>query len=290
MVKTGQAAASLEFRRLAFQSTRHPRLPVEVISRVELLERHGKAFFGLPERLDFYLLIVTTGGCGWHDVDFAPVELRPGGMLLIRPGQVHRFRWEETVAAELVVFPPESVKRSTRDRFLPVGTESVCGQLPPRDSQQLRSDIEVLRVEQGAFDGSVQRADLLRARLDIALMQVGISDALAQPVAARSPLYLAFCRLVEARFATSRHAQEYANSLRCSHRTLNRACELATGRSAKELVDHRVALEANRLLIGTERPQEQIATDLGFSETTNFGKFFHRMTGLTPGEYRRTSG
>lgn len=60
----------------------------------------------------------------------------------------------------------------------------------------------------------------------------------------------------------------------------------ATGRTAKEIIDARVMLEAKRLLIHTDRPVAAIAADLGFSEPTNFVKYFTIRAGMAPGAFR----
>ncbi len=286
MVRTGQPPKPGEIRRLGYHSTRHPRLPVEAMARHELLDRYGEPFFAFPERLDFFLLVLATRGHGEHEVDFTTIKLQPGTVLLIRPGQVHRFRWNGTAVADLVLFPPESLTASTRDRLMQIGTGALHGRLAAPDTEQLHGDIEAIRAEQERFDDSAEYAALLRARLDVVLLQVTIGCERAQPQAAHSPLYTAFCELLEARFATTRHAQDFAAALGYSRRTLNRACERATGRSAKNLADRRVALEAKRLLIGSDSPIEHIAARLGFSEPTNFGKFFRRLYGATPGDFR----
>jgi AraC-like DNA-binding protein len=60
-----------------------------------------------------------------------------------------------------------------------------------------------------------------------------------------------------------------------------------SGHTAKELIDTRITLEAKRLLTYTHLPIAAIARNLGFSESTNFGKYFARMAGCSPGEFRR---
>ena len=71
-----------------------------------------------------------------------------------------------------------------------------------------------------------------------------------------------------------------------SPRTLTRACLAATGRSAKQVIDDRVTLEAMRLLAVTDDPIADIGRRLGFPEPTNFGRFFARETGQSPGNFR----
>ena len=69
-------------------------------------------------------------------------------------------------------------------------------------------------------------------------------------------------------------------------RTLTRACLAVTGRSAKQVIDERVALQARRLLAATDEPIAQIGRQLGFPEPTNFGRFFTREVGVSPGAFR----
>nr|WP_324614235.1 helix-turn-helix transcriptional regulator [Streptomyces sp. NRRL B-1140] len=93
---------------------------------------------------------------------------------------------------------------------------------------------------------------------------------------------------LERSYATTRRAEDYADRLGYTVKTLTRACQAATGRSVKHVIDARVALQAQRLLAHTDEPVATIARRLGFSEPTNFGKFFTRHTGTTPGDFRRT--
>jgi AraC-like DNA-binding protein len=71
-------------------------------------------------------------------------------------------------------------------------------------------------------------------------------------------------------------------------RTLTRACLAVTGRSAKQVIDERVALQASRLLAATDEPIARIGRRLGFPEPTNFGRFFTREVGVSPGAFRAT--
>jgi AraC-like DNA-binding protein len=88
----------------------------------------------------------------------------------------------------------------------------------------------------------------------------------------------------------TRRVEDYAERLDCSVRTLTRACLAVTGRSAKQVIDDRVALQAMRLLAATDTPIADIGRWLGFPEPTNFGRFFQREVGQSPGAFRATVG
>ena len=79
---------------------------------------------------------------------------------------------------------------------------------------------------------------------------------------------------------------EYAARLGYSPRTLNRLARAHTGRSAKQLIDERVVLEAKRLLSHGGASVADIAQGLGFDDPSNFSAYFLRHTGLRPGGFR----
>lgn len=55
-------------------------------------------------------------------------------------------------------------------------------------------------------------------------------------------------------------------------------------------MDRKLTLAAKRLLLHTQDTVEQIAEALGFSESTNFVKFFHRLEDCTPRAFRDRFG
>ena len=99
-----------------------------------------------------------------------------------------------------------------------------------------------------------------------------------------------FAREVERRFGEWRRVEDYAQALGYSARTLTRASLEAAGAPAKEVIERRVVLEAKRLLAHSSRPVGAIALDLGFSEPTNFVKFFRRREGMAPLAFRQRQG
>ena len=95
-----------------------------------------------------------------------------------------------------------------------------------------------------------------------------------------------FRDLLEAGFASSRSVAHYADQLGCSARTLTRATNAVVGRAPKEMIDDRVTVAAVRLLTTTDLQINWIAQHLGFSQPSNFSKFFRRTTGVLPAEFR----
>lgn len=79
---------------------------------------------------------------------------------------------------------------------------------------------------------------------------------------------------------------EIADRLFVHPNYLSAILKRATGQTAKDLVDRQAAAVARRLLAQPEIPIKEVAADLGFAETTHFSRFFRRVAGQTPTDWR----
>ncbi|WP_275790978.1 GlxA family transcriptional regulator [Pararhizobium gei] len=70
-------------------------------------------------------------------------------------------------------------------------------------------------------------------------------------------------------------------------RSFDRRFKKATGYSPLEYVQWLRVEEAKQMLELDERPIEDIAFDVGYSDLASFRRLFRKIAGLTPGEYRR---
>lgn len=83
-----------------------------------------------------------------------------------------------------------------------------------------------------------------------------------------------------------RKARFYADRLNISLGHLFSVIKRVSGKSPGEWIDDYVTEEARALLKGTNLTVQQISHQLGFPSQSFFGKFFKRVTGLSPKEYR----
>ena len=186
-------------------------------------------------------------------------------------------------------FPPHTPRRPWLPdlEFGPTALSAPAGERQGlfQAAAELESEYRLL----GTRDETTARlsAELLRQLLAVALLRVArLPRAPGSGSAEVSEVFRAFQREVERSFAATRDVQYYAARLGYAPRTLTRACLAATGTTAKQFLDARVTLEAKRLLVHTDQAVAAIGRDVGFSEPTNFGKFFAREAGMTPGAFR----
>jgi transcriptional regulator GlxA family with amidase domain len=69
-------------------------------------------------------------------------------------------------------------------------------------------------------------------------------------------------------------------------RTFLRRFKAATGMKPVEYMQNVRVGKARELLEFTRRSIDQIAWAVGYEDATAFRRVFHRITGLSPGEYR----
>ena len=113
-------------------------------------------------------------------------------------------------------------------------------------------------------------------------------QARADTVDTRLPeVYVAFRNAIETDLTHRHDVVDYAHHLGYFARTITRACQQATGQTAKRVLTDRLVLEAKRLLVHTDNTAATISRQLGFSEPTNFAKFFTRNTNNSPTTFRQ---
>ncbi|MBI2769239.1 MAG: helix-turn-helix transcriptional regulator [Burkholderiales bacterium] len=279
-----------------FHNPRLAKVGVEAMSLAQLRERAG-ATLGPPERVEFLELLLVESGRGTHSVDFTDYELQPGTVVLVRPGQVQQWRLTRSLQGHVVLVSVEAlaptIARGQLDMKLLGLDEWPTSSRPERPLfVQILADVARMQVDIGRFVGTDVEASIIWHEWMTVLLRLA-RDRAAKPQAAaafgEAQVQRLFLRELEASLHKRPSVRDFARRIGYSESTLSRACLAATGRTAKQAVDGRVALEAKRLLAHSDAPVAEIAYRLGFSEPTNFVKFFRRTAGLTPLEFRRRS-
>ena len=79
----------------------------------------------------------------------------------------------------------------------------------------------------------------------------------------------------------------YADQLNVSSRYLAQVTRRISGKTPKAIIDEYIVKEIERELTTTTHTVQEIANTFGFSSQAHLAKFFKKMKGLTPSEYRR---
>lgn len=304
MVKNGQPRTSRGTRRalrgpvtpVQYTPPAGYRLDVEVYPVTTLRRRARHIGPRRTERADFHVLIYVTAGRYRHMVDFETFECAAGSLLVLQPGQVHRFGNLTGWKGWLLIFRSEVLQPKEADRLDELEFYRQIEALPTH-SQAHGADRRALQesFERMASDSKLPGAApavnaLLRSQLQSLLTRLHLvcarptEDERLEPMALKR--FRRYRRAVEREYRRWHSVAQYANHLGCSQKSLSRATLDVAAMSAKSMLTQRIVLEAKRLLAHSLLPVSAIGDELGFDEATNFVKFFRRETGFTPGAFR----
>jgi len=103
----------------------------------------------------------------------------------------------------------------------------------------------------------------------------------------KEALFNAFLRSVEDKHREEHSVKYYADELFVTPKYLSSVVDEISGKGAKQWIDEYVVLDAKVLLQSTEKDIQEISDDLSFPDVSFFGKFFRRMTGMSPKAFRQ---
>lgn len=95
-----------------------------------------------------------------------------------------------------------------------------------------------------------------------------------------------FLHEVHTHYKKERKVAFYAERLHITSGYLSTLVRNISGKTASEWIDDFVLLEAKMMLKSTNQTIQQISQELNFPSQTFFGKYFKRLTGISPKEYR----
>jgi AraC-like DNA-binding protein/serine protease inhibitor ecotin len=96
-----------------------------------------------------------------------------------------------------------------------------------------------------------------------------------------------FMKLVQSHFKTQRKVEFYAEKMGLTPKYMSSVIRKYSSKSAGEWIDERTVLEVKTLLKTTGTTIQQIADELNFPTQSSFGRYFKRIVGMSPKEYRK---
>jgi AraC family transcriptional activator of pobA len=234
----------------------------------------------------FQVLFLLRGSVR-ASIEEALWERRGPVAITVHPSVVHGFEFAAG-AQGYVLTVNQNVLFATLDSpgklFAPLFVHPLALPLP----RQPRSRIEAL------LDNMVGNALMLewlaRSVLLLLVRLHAEQDAASSSGQGDFRLFADFRAAVEQHYKSDAAVAFYADLLRVTPVRLNRLCLRMAGKSAFDLVQDRLMLEACRKLTYAPSNVASIAYELGFQDPAYFSRAFKRHTGMTPKAFRLRSG
>ncbi|MBR5638159.1 MAG: AraC family transcriptional regulator [Muribaculaceae bacterium] len=100
-------------------------------------------------------------------------------------------------------------------------------------------------------------------------------------------IFISFYELLQKNYIEQHNIRFYADTLNITTTYLSRIVKSISGRTVIECINEMLAIEATWLIKSTNLTVAQIADRLNFSTSAAFDKFYKRMRGSTPSDFRK---
>lgn len=246
-----------------------------------------------PHRHNFYQMLLFLSGEGMHEIDFKQYPIERGQVYFMGPGQVHSWMFEGKMTGYIVNFDIDYFKS-----FLiqPDYVENLDLFSSLNEGVFTLEEYQVREIS-SLFDQLIELSslpvakDLKRSLLLYILLrfdQAYIPNFPAKSIDYHLVLIKNFISLVDQNFKELHLPKEYAELLFVTPNHLNSVCKEYLGTQAGEVIRNRIMLEAKRLLILPDWTISQVAYELSFNDNSYFTKFFKKVEGKTPEEFRKS--
>ncbi|MBR5068676.1 MAG: helix-turn-helix domain-containing protein [Bacteroidales bacterium] len=159
---------------------------------------------------------------------------------------------------------------------------------PPEVAQHLLMKMrEIISYVQSEH---IYKAEVLRMLYAIFLLD--LQNAQSRAIVHRQTpqrveeIFIGFIRLLPKHFTEHHDIPFYASELNISPVYLSRVVRQVSGRTVVDYINQMLLMEASFLLRTSDLSITQIADRLHFADTPSFSKFFSRLKGQSPREYR----
>ena len=115
------------------------------------------------------------------------------------------------------------------------------------------------------------------------------TDQLASSRSREQTIFDRFLQLVTQHCAEHHQIGYYADRMCLTERYLSTVIRQTSGTTAKDWIDRALITRIKIELRHTDKPAAQIADEMHFANPSFFSKYFRRLTGMTPGEYKSIS-
>lgn len=261
----------------------------------DYLRKHERLIF--PHRHNFYHLVFFTAGSGSHAIDFSNFEVKAGQIYFMSPGQVHSWSFNDGVEGYVINFSKEFFQSfllrpdflNSLPFFSGIASDGVL-HLNENTAQEVSLLCEKLLLQ--VNNGKRIKWDMVRVLLLYLFMLIESQSDLQEKE--KIPVYnytilRNFQQLIEQHYASMRLPKDYADLLYVTPNHLNALCKAYLGMQAGEVIRNRILLEAKRLLVSQDMSISEISYQLSFNDNSYFTKFFKKLSGFTPEEFRRRS-
>ena len=250
--------------------------------------------FQYPFKVDVTAVIICISGTTEGYVNLKSYTTNGACLFTILPGQIMEYKSISDDFSGLFII----MSQKFTDSLMPNAAERLPLTISVRDNP-------VTPLNEETIDGMIRYFDMLKRiiqikdhphRLEVARHLtlaffygacVDFHKSISNSNITYHEMFMEkFLRLVQTHYKSERGLEFYANKLCVTPKHLSKVIKATSNKSANDWIDEHVTLEAKALLKSTNMTIQQISDELNFPSQSFFGKYFKRVTGMSPREYK----
>lgn len=265
---------------------------------IHRLEDFSKQFKHLkaPHRHDFYSVIIFEKGAGVHVIDFVNYHIQPNRIFLINYGQVHSWIKLKEAKGYIINFTKEFYNLIYTGNNK-IKSDLISSEITPyididqKTMSEWKQLAELIKDEYQAEKREYKELICIYLKAILVKYRRNHNNCTSEGTISKSDrktvLIQQFNELVNLKFKQWKFPKQYAEELHITSNYLNMIVKKSLGWSAGYIIRERIVLEAKRLLQSTDLTVAEIGAELGFTDKSNFNKYFKGYVNLTPENYRK---
>ncbi|MDQ1096991.1 MULTISPECIES: helix-turn-helix domain-containing protein [Chryseobacterium] len=262
------------------------------IGRIETLKNY--VLDSTSHQLSFYEIIFIQEGSGTFIQDENKISIHPQVIIFTSPGQVRRWEIEDKVKGYTLFFEKDFLHLFFSDELFLYRFQYFHQYSHPAKMEICKTSfgkcLELLHeIEQEFKQIQNDSNHLIRSLLYQLLIVLNRYYAEIYSVQRDTyvhPDFYRFRSLLEKRFLRDQTVEAYSRMLNVSPGFLNKICRQFSGLSAQQMIHYKLISEIKKQLHQNKSAKE-ISYELGFSDPSNFNRFFKKFTHTTPQQYRK---
>jgi len=248
-----------------------------------------------PVRQDYFPLLCLEEGLIRNIVDLQHYQVRRNDLFFLKPSQITQVESiSPDTKGQMIVFEKSFLAGEVGHLLEKLGflapTAPPLLSLTDEEAEDVRVSIREVKRKVEGIDRphrkliAINLISALLLEIDSIYLQrhVQVEKSLSRKEIVNSE----FHSLLSTHFLRERTVMYYAGLLNITPKYLTELTKELTGKTASELIDDRVILEAKVLLKNPDLSIKQIAEELNFSDQFFFSKYFKNFTGISPSQYR----
>lgn len=247
-----------------------------------------------PYKLNQVTVIFCEKGDARGSVNLIPYSLKPGGMLIVLPGHImESYEVSEDFEGTHIFMSELFLSRldiGDGYKFYDEVERNPYIQMDQRSSEAIEKYVVMCRAMLEFKDENPNTEESLRLLTKLFFLMMGWflhQKAFSQSLSDRpSDTVGRFINLVKKHYHEHRDVEFYAGEMNMTAKYLSAVVKKTSGKTPLEWIENYVILDAKAQLSSTMNTVQQITYNLHFPTQSFFGRYFKRVVGVSPTDYR----